>query len=212
MQPKNKTSVKFQRPKTRDILIAAAATEFAEHGFRGASLRDIAARVDVTFAAVAYHFGGKENLWLAVVQKALQEIVDINQKFEVDYDDDPMHQIELYFRYLLSHSLDNSERGKLLQQVVVHKNIRKTEDIKPLIFAFRNDSVSKIKSIFEMGLVSKFNVEEIHEILGSFLKRNGDIPVDLLAHGKNEKLESIIDFQCGILMKLIDRNFLNAPT
>jgi TetR/AcrR family transcriptional regulator len=47
-------------------LLDAALEEFAAQGFAGARVRDIAERAGVSKDLIAYHFGGKEGLYLAV--------------------------------------------------------------------------------------------------------------------------------------------------
>jgi AcrR family transcriptional regulator len=54
--------------RTRAALLDAALEEFAAKGFAGARVRDIAARAGVSKDLVAYHFGGKDGLHLAVQQ------------------------------------------------------------------------------------------------------------------------------------------------
>jgi len=51
----------------RSRLLTSAARAFAASGFKGASLRDIAADADVSLTLVDHHFGSKEQLLLAVV-------------------------------------------------------------------------------------------------------------------------------------------------
>jgi AcrR family transcriptional regulator len=60
---------------TSDRIIKAASRVFAESGFQGASVRTIVARADVNQAAINYHFGSKEALYRAVLQKALQVLM-----------------------------------------------------------------------------------------------------------------------------------------
>ncbi len=55
--------------QTRRLLIDAATSLFAEHGFRGTSIRDIARTAGANVAAVNYHFGSKENLYRAVFRQ-----------------------------------------------------------------------------------------------------------------------------------------------
>lgn len=50
-------------------LINAAVELFAEHGYDGASTRDIAARAKQNIAAIAYYFGDKEGLYAAVLEE-----------------------------------------------------------------------------------------------------------------------------------------------
>lgn len=52
---------------TRKRLIEAALPLFAEQGFQGTAVRDICARAEANVAAVNYHFGGKAELYRAVV-------------------------------------------------------------------------------------------------------------------------------------------------
>jgi AcrR family transcriptional regulator len=56
---------------TRTRLLDAAERCFADAGFEGASLRDITARAKVNLAAAHYHFGSKDELFLAVVERRL---------------------------------------------------------------------------------------------------------------------------------------------
>lgn len=56
-------------------VLDAALDLFSEHGFEGTSLQDIADRLGVTKAAVYYHFHTKDDLLLALVEPAFDEIL-----------------------------------------------------------------------------------------------------------------------------------------
>ncbi|HVZ24671.1 MAG TPA: TetR family transcriptional regulator, partial [Sediminibacterium sp.] len=75
----------------KEQIIRAAIELFAEKGFEGSSIRELAARADVNLAMVNYYFGTKENLFLAIVEyKAafmrdkLDEIVSSKTMTEVE--------------------------------------------------------------------------------------------------------------------------------
>lgn len=55
---------------TKTRVLDAAGAVFAEHGFDGATIRDICARAEVNLAAVNYHFGDNERLYKAVIWHA----------------------------------------------------------------------------------------------------------------------------------------------
>lgn len=54
--------------RTRRRILAAAAHEFAEHGYGGASLRRIAAAADLQVGSLAFHFASKDELVAAVLK------------------------------------------------------------------------------------------------------------------------------------------------
>ena len=54
---------------TRTKLLDAAEKIFAEFGFEGASVRMINAEAQVDSGAIHYHFGTKQNLFRAVIQR-----------------------------------------------------------------------------------------------------------------------------------------------
>ncbi|WP_445149526.1 TetR/AcrR family transcriptional regulator [Baekduia sp. Peel2402] len=57
-----------RKAETRRELVRSAATVFAEEGFHGASLQQIAATAGFTTGAIYGHFGGKDELFLAVFE------------------------------------------------------------------------------------------------------------------------------------------------
>lgn len=58
-----------QREQTRERIVDAAITAFSDHGFRGASTREIAQRADVTQGLLTYHFASKDELWRAAADR-----------------------------------------------------------------------------------------------------------------------------------------------
>jgi AcrR family transcriptional regulator len=72
---------------TSDRIIKAASRVFAESSFQGASVRRIVARADVNQAAINYHFGSKEALYRAVLQKALQVLMKDDAAAQAASDD-----------------------------------------------------------------------------------------------------------------------------
>ncbi len=56
------------RPDTRARIQQVAVELFTEHGYEGTSLREIAERLDVTKAALYYHFKSKEDIVTSLVE------------------------------------------------------------------------------------------------------------------------------------------------
>ncbi|MGD8441034.1 MAG: TetR family transcriptional regulator [Holophagae bacterium] len=69
---------------TRTRLLETAATLFAEHGYRGASVRHICDLARANPGAVSYHFGGKKQLYRIVLRRASTTLANIRIEDEDD--------------------------------------------------------------------------------------------------------------------------------
>lgn len=59
----------------KDILALRALELFAERGFAGTSIRDIASATDLSLSNIYHHFGNKEGLLLAIVETASKRVL-----------------------------------------------------------------------------------------------------------------------------------------
>ena len=59
---------------TRRALVDAASALFAERGFDGVPIDEVAARAGVNKALISYHFRGKRGLYVAVLESVLREL------------------------------------------------------------------------------------------------------------------------------------------
>ena len=69
--------VDLRRPiDTRDRVLQVAQALFAERGYRGTSLRDIARRIGVKAPSLLHHFPSKQQLYLAVLDRMFESLED----------------------------------------------------------------------------------------------------------------------------------------
>jgi len=66
MNNQQQTEVLSSAEQTRVALVRAALILFGRQGFEGTSTREIAAAANANIGSIAYHFGGKEGLRIAV--------------------------------------------------------------------------------------------------------------------------------------------------
>lgn len=63
-------------PAIHDRMLEIALREFSAHGFRGASMATIAKESGATPAMAHYYFGNKQGLYEAVLQHALEPVIE----------------------------------------------------------------------------------------------------------------------------------------
>ncbi len=66
---------------TRNAIVEAAAAEFVDHGFAGASISGIAERASVTKGSMYFHFRSKELLAEAVIERQREVNAEIQARF-----------------------------------------------------------------------------------------------------------------------------------
>jgi AcrR family transcriptional regulator len=66
--------------QTRSALVRAALVLFGRQGFEGTSTREIAASADANIGSIAYHFGGKEGLRIAVADHIVATVQAVAAK------------------------------------------------------------------------------------------------------------------------------------
>lgn len=96
----------------REQLIAIARGAFAEHGFDGVSVEEIAARAEVSKPVVYEHFGGKAGLYDVVVDREVSRL--LGQMREALTADAPRMLLEQATYALLDYVEDSSAGFRIL--------------------------------------------------------------------------------------------------
>ncbi len=99
------TTLAHEHSDSAQRVLHAALELFAEHGFEGTSLQQIADRMGVTKAAVYYHFRTKDDLLAALVGPAYDELESLIAQAEAIPRDAARqkHALELFVEYLMRH-------------------------------------------------------------------------------------------------------------
>jgi AcrR family transcriptional regulator len=107
---------------TKERLLQAARKVFGERGLQSATVREICDLASANVAAVNYHYGGKERLYVAVLRDFMErQLRQHPRDAGVTPATPPQERLRIYVRSLLSQFLGDgdpvSERlGKLLTQ------------------------------------------------------------------------------------------------
>ncbi len=113
--------------RTRSEILEVATREFAERGYNGARVDEIAARTRTTKRMIYYYFGGKKQLYVAVLERAYARIRSAEQAVNVDHLD-PIAAI----RRLAEVTFDHHEAHPDFIRLVSIENVHHAEHIAEL--------------------------------------------------------------------------------
>ena len=110
--------------RTQREILDVATREFAERGFAGARVDEIAAQTRTTKRMIYYYFGSKERLFVAVLERAYAAIRAAEQSIDVDHLE-PAAAI----RRLAELTFDHQESHPEFIRLVSIENIHRAEHI-----------------------------------------------------------------------------------
>ncbi|MFG2007129.1 TetR family transcriptional regulator [Spirillospora sp. NPDC048911] len=111
--------------RTRAEILEIAQREFARHGFAGARVDDMAALMRTTKRMIYYYFGGKENLYVAVLEKAYGEVRSLESTIDVQH----LAPVEA-IRTLAELTFDHHEAHPDFIKLVSIENIHQAEHLR----------------------------------------------------------------------------------
>ncbi|HSY74566.1 MAG TPA: CerR family C-terminal domain-containing protein [Dongiaceae bacterium] len=109
--------------ETRRQLLEAAGEVFAEVGFRDATVREICRRAGANIAAINYHFGDKETLYLEVLRYAHgKALAKYPPMMDLPDDAPPEKKLRAFIHSMLQRIFDKgptSWHGKLMSREMI---------------------------------------------------------------------------------------------
>jgi AcrR family transcriptional regulator len=104
-------------PDLRVEISKVAESLFAERGFDGTSLRDIAQQVGTTKALVYHYFRNKEDLYLSLLEAAISEVATRVEEVSVG-DDDPQEKVRRVVQVFLDFYQAYPQRFQMVQRAI----------------------------------------------------------------------------------------------
>ena len=147
-------------------ILAASAEEFAEKGYGGARINAIAERAGTNKRMLYHYFGGKDALYLAVLESTYMHIRAAEMKLYLA-ERDPEDGIKELVLFTWRYYLDHPEFLSLLHT----ENLHRAKFLKrsPRIFELNSPLVAQIRDLLRRGEVSgvfRRNIDPVKVYIG----------------------------------------------
>lgn len=139
---------------TRQKILDSAMSVFVKSGYSNARLEDIAAEAGVTRGAVYHHFGGKPEVYTALVNERFREA---NEAFESIMISSSLPPEKLRSLIMVAVSmLEENEQYRRIQELVLFKTAYVPELEEGMQYKIKstNSTVSYIEELIKMGMDS----------------------------------------------------------
>ena len=146
---------------TRRNILEIATEEFAEKGFSGARVDDIAARTNTSKRMIYYYFGDKEGLFVAVIEQAYAGIRQIEANLSLDHLDP-----EQALRTLVGFTFDYQNANEGFIRLVMVENIHRGVHLarSPNIEELNVPAIATLGDIYRRGRAAGAFRDGIDEI------------------------------------------------
>ena len=131
---------------TRDQLLEAAAALFAERGFYGVSIANIADEVGLTKQALLHHFTTKEKLYGEVLQSISLDFERVRNEV-MAASSDPADQLLQFLMAMVSKTEHDAIRSRLLMRELLDNKRRADTASVWYLKAFLDDLVAMVRAL-----------------------------------------------------------------
>jgi AcrR family transcriptional regulator len=134
---------------THDKIIEIAIKTFAERGYVGTSMREIAEELEITKAALYYHFPGKEEIFSACIDHSVERILERTEAI-ANSDESVWDKIRAMIHGMCNFSDVNPHLFQLFKRIMNKEtNISFKTEIMENFFVRQKEAIRKI---FEAGI------------------------------------------------------------
>jgi AcrR family transcriptional regulator len=156
--------------RTRREILDVATSEFAQMGYAGARVDEIAARTRTTKRMIYYYFGGKEKLYIAVLERAYAQAREAEQDVDVAKLD-PVTAI----RQLAELTFDHHQSHPDFIRLVSIENVHQAQFMakSPALAKLNTTAVTMTSKILDKGYAEgvfsrQADPLDVHLIISSF--------------------------------------------
>jgi|GEM_PF-228103 TetR/AcrR family transcriptional regulator len=187
---------------TIKALITAAEVLFTQKGYYPVTIKELGEKAGCSPALISYYFGGKKDLYRAVVDRQLAIIDDLKQETK-ETSLDSLQKIHYFLKALLRTQLDPSGHLDLCYKELIMPSGLLDDTVWQRILSMESYLRSLFQTAAEEGLLKAFSdertlfhiiftVESITETL--YLVKDRSTPLNPDQRPAEEILDELIDF------------------
>ncbi|WP_170357990.1 TetR family transcriptional regulator C-terminal domain-containing protein [Ruegeria arenilitoris] len=181
--PKDRAPTRIQK-KNRAAILEAALNVFSAHGFRGATVDQIAAEAGLSKPNLLYYFPSKEAIHTALLSGLLDTW--LAPLHELDADGDPMEEILSYIRRKLQMSRDLPRESRLFANELVQGAPRIHEALSNDLKALVDDKTTILTQWMDEGKIARLHPYHLIFSIWALTQHYADFDVQVRAILGNE--------------------------
>lgn len=192
--------------ETRDRILEKARDAFAEHGFAGANVRDIAREAGTTHSMITYHFGTKDQLWRAAVRDMFQHIrEEVFEPVEQEDHDSIAERFASMTRRYAAYCARHPEHARITIQETIRGGERLDWMVQEFVKA-DHASADWLQDLMDEGLVPRMPPESLLYIYVGMMQLPFVLAKEAQALGYDFESEAGIERHAESVLKLMLRN------
>lgn len=152
--------------ETRETILRAALSEFAELGYGAASIRNIGIRTGLQHPLITYHYRSKEILWKAVAENCFAEIRKLwHEDDENDQTAAPMEFLRAKYFAFLNFTVSHPDFHHFMLRESQPGNPRLPWLVETILLPHLKPLLPKIREAQERGELPRVNPALVHYML-----------------------------------------------
>jgi TetR/AcrR family transcriptional regulator len=149
-EPKRRTRIQTEK---REVILEAALEVFSQHGFRGATIDQIAEAAGMSKPNLLYYFRSKEDIHVTLMQRLLDTWLAPLK--ELDDIGDPMTELRSYIRRKLEMARDYPRESRLFANEILQGAPRIAPMIEGELKSLVDEKAEIIKAWMRRGKIAR---------------------------------------------------------
>ncbi|WP_170557827.1 TetR family transcriptional regulator C-terminal domain-containing protein [Ruegeria atlantica] len=199
--PKDRAPTRIQK-KNRAAILEAALNVFSAHGFRGATVDQIATEAGLSKPNLLYYFPSKEAIHTALLSGLLE--VWLAPLHDLDADGDPMEEILAYIRRKLEMSRDLPRESRLFANELVQGAPRIHESLSRDLKSLVDEKTAILTRWMDQGKIARLHPHHLIFSIWALTQHYADFDVQVRAIlGDEDPFEGAEPFIDTLYRKLL---------